>query len=40
MPFRMNMLGMCRETKTRRPMFLKFGTHKFGRDLIAYANFG
>ncbi len=36
---RMNMLGM-RWGKTRRPIFVKFGTHKFGRDVITCANFG
>ena len=35
----MNMLGM-RRGKTRRPIFLKFGTHKFWRDVITCANFG
>jgi len=35
----MNMLGM-RRGKTRRPIFLKFGTHKFGRDVITHAKFG
>ena len=35
----MNMLGM-RRGKTRRPIFSKFGTHKYGRDVITYANFG
>ena len=36
---RMNMLGM-RRGKTPRPIFLKFGAHKFGRDVITSANFG
>ena len=36
---RMNMLGM-RWGKTRRPIFVKFGTHKTGRDVITFANFG
>ena len=35
----MNMLSM-RRGKTRRPIFLKFGTHKFGHDVITCANFG
>ena len=36
---RMNMLGM-RRGKTRRPIFSKFGTHKFWRDVMNCANFG
>ena len=35
----MNMLGM-RRGKTRREIFLKFGTHKFGQDVITYVKFG
>ena len=35
----MNMLGM-RRGKTRRPIFFKFGTHKFCHDLITYAKLG
>jgi len=36
---RMNMLGM-RRGKTRRQIFLKFGTHKFWQDVMTCANFG
>ena len=35
----MNMLRM-RRGKTRRPIFVKFGTHKFCRDVITCAKFG
>ena len=36
---RMNMLGM-RRGKPTRPIFFKFGTHKFGHDVITHAKFG
>ena len=35
----MDMLGMRRE-KPSRPIFFKFGTHKFWRDVITHAKFG